>query len=220
MYHKDKKRLYSEMKSIEFLDRATVEMTQNKGVQVLHDSGQQYFCAKDIGRVLNFSNIRGSVRYFPAEEMRTIKCKTKGGPQICAFLTADGVRRLLCASRKDVRVFEKEFGLKIHANHYICIESASIDFIWRLFDGKPMVKQFLCRPYRIDLYFPQHRVAVECDETAAHGKSRISDDAARQRFIEGSLDCVFIRFRPQEKNFCLATVCNSILRALERHALM
>ena len=62
------------------------------------------------------------------------------------------------------------------------------------------IKQFSCGQFRIDLYFPDQKVALECDE---HDHIRYDSEAEadRQRFIEAQLCCVFVRYNPQAKDF-------------------
>ena len=60
--------------------------------------------------------------------------------------------------------------------------------------------EFKCDRYSIDLYFPNERVAVECDE---HDHGAYVNDDERQLAIEERLDCVFFRFNPDDPDFNL-----------------
>ena len=52
-------------------------------------------------------------------------------------------------------------GIKIIGHKYIRKEAGTIYTIQKVFDGISMKRQFV-RPYRIDLYFPEHKLAIEC----------------------------------------------------------
>ena len=54
-------------------------------------------------------------------------------------------------------------GIKIIGHKYICKEAGTIYTIQKVFDGISMKRQFI-GPYRIDLYFPEHKLAIECVE--------------------------------------------------------
>ena len=89
-----------------------------------------------------------------------------------------------------------------------------MSFIRKAFGGLRMVAQYPCRNYRIDLYFPDQRVAVECDEENAHGGNRAQADARRESTLHAELGCVFVRFRPQRAGFDMSVVINELNRAL------
>jgi very-short-patch-repair endonuclease len=64
--------------------------------------------------------------------------------------------------------------------------------------------------YKIDLYFPDIKLAIECDE---HNHKNYKDgyDSKRQLKIESILNCKFIRFNPDEANFNIGSVINQII---------
>lgn len=67
--------------------------------------------------------------------------------------------------------------------------------------------------YRVDLYFPHERVAVECD---GYGHSSYNDEyeAKRQAFIERTLGCRFYRFNPDEPYFSLYKHMRNIVQLI------
>ena len=65
--------------------------------------------------------------------------------------------------------------------------------------------------YRIDLYFPEHKLAIECDEHD-HKDRDINYEIKRQRFIEDQLNCKFIRYNPDAKDFTIESVLNRIFQ--------
>jgi very-short-patch-repair endonuclease len=173
------------------------------------------FKASDVGVVLGSTTIRTSTRHSDSKEKVVRQWFSPGGPQETLFLTYARVRRLLVTSRKPAAArMAKAFGMKVHDNHYVRVEAAAVDFISTALDGLNMIQQYRVGPYRVDLYFPDHKIALECNEEGAHGAGRISQDRERQIFIEKHLSCRFIRFRPQQKKFTMAKLLNIIIREL------
>ena len=54
--------------------------------------------------------------------------------------------------------------------------------------------------YHIDYYFPDEKVAVEIDENDHKDRNKL-DEKIRQSYIEGKLQCKFIRCNPDDPNF-------------------
>ena len=74
-----------------------------------------------------------------------------------------------------------------------------------------MKRQFSFGSYRIDLYFPEHKLAIECDEHD-HKDRDINYERRQQEFIEDQLNCKFIRYNPDAKDFMIKSVLNKIFQ--------
>ena len=74
--------------------------------------------------------------------------------------------------------------------------------------------QFCIGVYRIDLYFIDLRIAVECDELGHSDRDPIKEQR-RQKFIESQLNCTFFRFNPDCKNFNIYETLNKLLKHIE-----
>ena len=72
-----------------------------------------------------------------------------------------------------------------------------------------MIHQFGVGKYRIYLYFPKYKLAVECDEFD-HRHRDIEYEVERQKRIKKLLNCTFVRFNPDAKDFCILEVVNKI----------
>lgn len=81
-----------------------------------------------------------------------------------------------------------------------CIEAETIGPIVEVFAHLGPIKQFACGQFRIDLYFPMQKVAVECDEHG-HAKYDAKSDVSRQYFLEKQLGCTFVRYNPHADGF-------------------
>ena len=55
-------------------------------------------------------------------------------------------------------------GIKIIGRKYVHKEAGTIYTIQNVFEGISMKQQFSTGSYRIDLYFPEHKLAIECDK--------------------------------------------------------
>lgn len=161
-------------------------------VATIWEDDKPFYKVNDIAKVLGIGNIR--------EYQRLIKRNTNGGNQSMIFLTKDAVLHLISRSRS---YRSKELGVQfgMRCIEVVCpsIEAHTLCQLQRAFYGQTMETQYSVngkKKYRIDLYFPVHRIAVECDETY-HLKPKNKDtDGEREKEIKGLLDCTFIRYNP------------------------
>ncbi|MGL6343615.1 MAG: hypothetical protein ACRC80_31280 [Waterburya sp.] len=90
-----------------------------------------------------------------------------------------------------------------YSNLYIKPLSAnkeSINTILQFFSNLHVVAEYNIANYRIDIYFPAHRLAIECDEYG-HKNYNSKQESERESFIANALECDFIRYDPYNKNF-------------------
>jgi very-short-patch-repair endonuclease len=77
------------------------------------------------------------------------------------------------------------------------------------------IEQFCIGDYRIDLYLPQFKIAIECDEFN-HDEYDPSSDDERTRFITRQLNCKWVRFDPYASTFNIFAVIRDIFKHLIR----
>ena len=190
------------------------ETCQELGIRTsLDEKNQLLFCAKDVGLLLNRKNIRPSLQNFSLDDKMIKKIQTKGGLKELIFLTESGLKRFLCVSRSPAIVpHAKVFNIDVHDHHFKSIESSTIGKLLKIFNGTEMITQFQCHTYKIDLYFPLYRIAVECDED--FHRNTMKADKERQSCLESMLSCHFIRFYPESKNFDIHEIANQIFRRM------
>jgi len=75
--------------------------------------------------------------------------------------------------------------------------------------------QFKIGRYRLDLYIPKYNLAIECDEFN-HSNRDPEYEEQRESFIKNELNCEFIRFNPDAKNFSTYDVIGEILKHIEK----
>ena len=81
------------------------------------------------------------------------------------FINKKGVHQLVAGSRKPESIkYAQDLGIDVSDIKPRFEEMATLASLMEAFDGQEMVQQFPIGCYRIDLYFPKHRIAVECDE--------------------------------------------------------
>jgi very-short-patch-repair endonuclease len=181
------------------------------------DDGATWFCARDLNIS---SNIRTAIQKLPKSGTKSIVLNQNRCATCVSF---DCLKLLLLRSRK-VRATElaRRFLIDVANTKLLHVETETVHYIMRAFQGVKMISQFCIdgdRRYVIDLYFPLHKVAVECDEENTHSIMRFEADMDREKYIEQKLGCTFVRYRPEAPAFCMAELINIILVALTSRGL-
>ena len=184
------------------------------------DQKQAWFKRADLGRYLGIVKVKNSM-HIPSHFM----CKRQDIEGDCctaslgkrknphdAFVNLDGAIYIATNSKKpQVLELAKALGINIHKQKFLSKEQETISIIMQVFKGIKMIDQYTVDNYRIDLYFPKHKLAVECDEFG-HNDRDVNYEVTRQKYIEAKLRCQFIRFNPDAKDFKMENVLNEIFR--------
>lgn len=97
---------------------------------------------------------------------------------------------------------------------HLCInttkEQKTLEEIKRAFKHLSFMAQYKVGRYRIDLYFPDKRIAIECDEWG-HRRYTPEEETSRQIYIEQALGCTFVRYNPDSKDFHIGDVIYEIM---------
>ncbi|HYT45385.1 MAG TPA: DUF559 domain-containing protein [Methylomirabilota bacterium] len=125
--------------------------------------------------------------------------------QALAYLTLSSLDRNL-----DYYGVAKKLGISIPSDIDITKEQKTIGQIRRAFKHLETIQQYKVAPYYVDLYFPDYRIAVECDEEG-HRKYTQEVEFKRQSYIEQTLGCIFVRYNPDSLNFNIGDVINQII---------
>lgn len=72
------------------------------------------------------------------------------------------------------------------------------------------VREFVCGPYRIDLYYPDAHLAVECQEHG-HANYSVEEEQRRYAFLEAQLHCRFVCYNPDAADFSVLDVVNEVV---------
>jgi hypothetical protein len=91
----------------------------------------------------------------------------------------------------------------------MCIENQTIGFIENSFKNILNVKrQFILGKYKIDLYFIDYKIAVECDENNHEDRDKVNEKKREEYIL--SLGNKLVRFNPNDKYFDLSNVLREI----------
>jgi len=166
-----------------------------------------YYHGISVARFLNMSNIRTSTINKLYRQL--LKVETNGGIQKVMFLTVEGVKQLVAKSRSvNASVLAKHFGQDVIDIYCPSKEASSLEKIMTAFNGEKMLTQYAVDKYRIDLYFEEYKLAIECDED--FHRNQVVEDEEREHIIKNTLGCTFIRFHPDDKEFNMYKVINQI----------
>jgi very-short-patch-repair endonuclease len=173
--------------------------------------------ASDVAKALGYVDPQSTIsKKVSLKNKGVATAATPGGMQSITILELEGVKELLCKSRKSLekkQEIAKHFGIDLSVVTHSNIETETIKIIKDSFVHLPSVTQFFISGYRIDLYFPAHRIAIECDEFD-HQDYNSQKEEARQDSISKLLGCQFIRYNPNKEGFNIGEVINKILQLI------
>ena len=107
---------------------------------------------------------------------------------------------------------------KIIGSKYVRKEAGNIFTIQKVFDGIPINRQFCIGSHRIDLYFPEHKLAIECSEYN-HEDRDTSYKINRQKFVDDQLNCKFVHSNPDAEDFMTERILNRIFQFIHPNTL-
>ena len=94
------------------------------------------------------------------------------------------------------------------------IEKSTLKLLEDTFKGENMQAHYKLLGYEIDLYFHDHKLAIEIDEKN-HEDRNINRVIERQKGLEKELGCKFIRINPDKENFNIFEAENEIFRQIK-----
>jgi very-short-patch-repair endonuclease len=98
----------------------------------------------------------------------------------------------------------------------MCIENQTIGFICNCYkDIVEINRQYNIGKYKVDLYFPQYKLIVECDENNHIDRCKIKEKE-REDFIK-SFGNKLIRYNPNEMDFDVSNVLQKINKIIFVH---
>lgn len=183
-------------------------------IRVVGNEEDPFFVAKDVISVLGLSNVSGNLKNIPSKWKHFDFLNTKGGRQKMSLLSEEGLKYLLSKTRSPhVDKVSSLFDLKV-VSLYECKEASVTKTLLKAFDGETIEFQKVVGKYRIDVYFPNYRLAVEIDEHD-HDDRDVLYEEKRQAFLEKKLNCEFIRVNPDDPGFNVLSVVNMVFRHMK-----
>ncbi len=210
------------------IQRSIIEQFSFEGKSV------RSICVKSVGECLIAGDVWRAVGYNRKAGVQAIqryvpeKYKMRLGDAISelegvytqpntVLLKEAGLRLFLTRCRKPEAVgFARFLGIDIENSLCMSKEQDTLSCITKAFKGEQMIDQYCVDGYRIDLYFPAFKLAIECDEFN-HRNRDIGYEVTRQKHIEDKLKCQFIRYDPDADNFDPFEVVNRIYIYLKNY---
>ncbi|MEJ2886436.1 hypothetical protein [Actinomycetospora aeridis] len=197
--------------------RLSVVHCGGRAVRRTRISGQWWFAARDIdealGRRHTAARTRNQVRDDARQQVRTDLADAE------LFVSSVGAGDLIGGSRSPMA---PELRATLDAPRAVAgyAETRTIAVIEACFPGRGAVRQHPVqvadRSYRVDLYFPGRRVAVECDERG-HASYDAAAELRREQDLREALGCEIVRYDP-DHGLADAVVALSRLLAEPRSA--
>ena len=188
----------------------------SKNIRTVHVPGLgKCLVGIDVSRVIGYTDgnngRRAIQRHVPEKyKIRLGDVEIDTTQPNMVLLARHGLKLFLMRCRNP-KAFDvaKHLGIKIEHSLPASKEQDAFGQIMQAFNGEEMIQQFSVGKYRIDLYFPEYKSAIECDKFD-HPDRDIGYEAERQKHIEKLLSCTFVRFNPDAKDFYILDVVNKI----------
>lgn len=184
-------------------------------VGMLNDGKKLYYRVVDIYKLLLLKKHGSIDNELYRKHYYMHKFSTKGGKQNTKFVDEHGLKILISKSRSvNANEVAKQFGIDLIGTRVSIAEGETLRYIVDAFKNERCVCQYKVDAYRIDLYFVEHALAIECDEP--HHKYSKRNDVKRQQYIENKLKCKFVRYNPYEAYFDIFSVINEIFKCIQK----
>jgi very-short-patch-repair endonuclease len=190
-------------------------------VRGVREEDKIYFRGRDIEKLFEMDRLVDNVKqentlYIAVQDYEQFLL-VQQKPMKRTFFTSNGIKKFLTTSRSinpsRIKAFLKNSLIK-HLNInvdivYLFKEQEILSSIEEAFKDEDWVKQYSVKGYRIDLYFTEYNLAIECDEHNHKGRNKLYEEK-RERKIKDSLQCTFIRFNPDDPDFRVSKLIKTI----------
>jgi very-short-patch-repair endonuclease len=136
------------------------------------------------------------------------------------LITRDGAIEMLLKTRKrispDVLHILKKFNIDTTNRKCLTKEQQTLTSIANTFKTEKFEDQYKIGKYYLDLYFPEYKIVVECDENG-HTDRKPENERERMDFVNKKLDIDdsnWIRFNPDEYDFDMSKVIGRVYRKI------
>ena len=144
-------------------------------------------------------------------EMVTAPNPYSNGSPVHSYYFTEGAMQLLKSSYKQRSASLAKDRRWLVAPRLMSLETSTLSFIYEMLaDVTDAELQYKCGPYYVDMYIPEYRICIECDELG-HVDRAPALETTRQAFIETTLDAVFIRYDPTVSKLELPKLVGKIM---------
>ncbi len=173
-----------------------------------------YLSSKKVNLTTNLKkNYKENIHYIIKKNKYKNENKNGGQNKIDYLLTEDAFELFKNSfNLRNKYIIDIKDNIK-QINLCMCIENQTIGFIENSYkDVLNMKRQYMIGKYKIDLYFIDYKLAIECDEFN-HKDRDISKELIREEYIK-SQGSKIIRYNPNEKDFDLSNILKEINKIL------
>ena len=172
-----------------------------------------WFVAIDILAILEMKKDCANIKKVLDINKRKSLINTNGGKQKLWTININGIKQLLLSSRSIknsllCNILYEKHNINMNLDiKYTCTETSYLRILTSVFRDHNYKLQFTTDifPYKIDLYFINFKIAIEVDEFG-HKGYYIEKEDKREQFIINKLNCTFIRFNPDKKDFNIGDI--------------
>jgi len=189
---------------------------------VRHEFSEEYFVGYQISALLGYKSPKCAIVNIVSKcnqlEFRDLPEESKK-PELdprTILITRDGAIEILLKTRKrispDVLHILKRFGIETTNQKCLSKEQQTLSIITNTFKTEKFEDQFKVGRYYLDLYFPEYKIVVECDENG-HADRKPADERKRMDYVNeklGLMDDNWVRFNPDAKDFDISKVTGKI----------
>jgi hypothetical protein len=172
----------------------------------------EYFVGYELAALLSYKNpsevIKNNVskcnqlvfREYPGAKIPELDPRT-------ILITRDGAIEILIKTRKrispDVLHILKKFNIDTTNRKCLTKEQQTLSFIASTFKTEKFEDQYKIGRYYLDLYFPDYKIVIECDENG-HADRKPWKERERMDFVNKKLEITddnWIRYNPDSEDF-------------------
>lgn len=210
---------------------------EDEKIRIVGTVDDPYFCGKDVCAILEYRAINKALQdHVEPKYKKTLKNfedndpNTSIGPdniknlnynsRKAVYLSKEGLVRLLLRGQTAnasyvVKAISDALDLNIFRFSHFSKEQDTIGAIIQAFKHLEPQRQFNIGPYRIDLYLPSEKIAIECDEFN-HVYRDSTYEREREEFIKNQLSCEFLRYNPDCKKFNVFKVIQRLAEMIDK----
>ena len=201
----------------------TLQSSNHKIHQVSLD-GTPWFRGKDVALLLGYTNTQQAIKDHVDNGDKRQLCEVcsslraaglRPSESKTVYINEAGVRRLTVKSQKpQASELAKQLGIK-EETRYLRKEIEIVGFIQEMLTEMmiPFAFQKSVANYRIDLYLPNQKLAIEIDENNHTDRDPVYEQVREER-IKSELGCKFLRINPDASDFKLSSCIGLVMREI------
>ena len=194
-------------------------------VKTITVDGVSWHRAKDVAKILGYANTKQAIIKNVDEDDKNQLVNLTTEPLIrnekqTIYINERGLKQLIIKSQMpNASNIAKQFGINVETK-YLRKEIEVVGFIQEYLTCLKIPFEFQKRvkSYRIDLYLPDHKLALEIDEHG-HADRDIEYETKREKVISKALHCEFLRINPDADGFKMSHCIASLTQRIFCHKL-